>query len=764
MITEGQQRAIRELRRLNAAAPNMFELVIEPHVVDDGWLVVIIGLRLGPIELRAGGLDLREREEFILLIPPGFPFDLPYLGVAHNRFAGFPHVIWGKTICLYQSSVEWNPSDGLFGFFDRLRLWLARAAINDMDPIEGPLEPPHHVVDGSQMPFVIRANAPCQPGESWLGLAILEKHTNRTELIGWNDLSGEWPTQKDLAFAVILPDTLPMEFPQNGKELFQEIEKAGIPREQLIRDLGLATILTPEGEPIYLVVGLPMRRAADGTQRLHIAVWLTEANRASALRHVLPAGTDTEEIRNLRADLCEALRSVFELSTIKWCRILEDRSEIVVRRDKGTPIAWFDSKKVLILGCGALGSWIAEIIARAKAFSIDLVDDKIVKPGVLARQNFEMADIGSNKAVALSNRLSSVVLGCAITSHAQEAHNFIMDDKDRFFKYDIVLDCTASSIFQMKLERDWGLFDGCTAPIVSFVIDAQANHSLAVLVPRGCPAGIWDSYLWLKHQMCISGGSPEIINAFYSERVAELMFQPEPGCSDPTFVGSTADIVGLASNALNIVSKNLVDGHLGLGLALSAPGVSEEIKLIDTFESPLFHNTMAGEYRIRISDNVLTEARRWVRYNKQIRSESHETGGLLWGMWDDSVKVIWVYDLSGPPSDSRHERGHFICGIEGTLEEHKRRFLLTHGVCGFIGYWHTHPNSPSIQSNFDITNMAQLVSTLGQNQKRALMLIFGRAQHAPMVGIYVYESQSLTNKSDLVSVGTSQIAIEELIA
>ena len=112
MTTAGQQRAIQELERLSSIDPNEFELIDEPHQYEN-WLLATVSIRLGLIEQRAGGLDLREREQFILWIPSDFPFNRPHLTVSHERFAGFPHVTWKHSICLYQSSIEWTPSDGL---------------------------------------------------------------------------------------------------------------------------------------------------------------------------------------------------------------------------------------------------------------------------------------------------------------------------------------------------------------------------------------------------------------------------------------------------------------------------------------------------------------------------------------------------------------------------------------------------------------------------------------------------------------------------
>jgi len=762
-MTEGQQRAVRELRRLSAVKPNTIELIGDPLVDDTNSLIARLTIQLGAMDVTADGLDLREREEFILLVPHDFPFRKPIVVVDHLRFAGFPHVIWGNILCIYQSDLEWNPSDGLYGFFDRLNMWLGRAAINDMDPVEGPLEPPHHVTDFSQIPFIICANAPCLPGESWMGLAILKKYPNRIELVGWNDLSGELQEESHLAFAIVLPSPLPMEFPSNGKDLFIELEKAGMQRERIIQNLALASLLTRDGDPIHLVVGLPMRRNANGSPRLHIDVWTCDSEKADSLRMTLPKGMDSAEIGQLREDLSDTLLSVFECSTIKWCKVFEDRNEIVVRRDNGTPLSWIAGKRVLVLGCGAIGSWVAEMVARAMPKEIHLVDNSIVKPGILARQNFVRDDIGSNKADALAQRLKMIGQDSTITSHEIEAHAFITSGIDGFRDFDLVLDCTASSIFQMKIERDWSQFDGRTPPILSMIIDAQAKQCLCTLTPKNAIGGIWHSYMWLKWQLCNNGRNPELVTSFYSDRAVKKLFQPEPGCSDPTFVGSMADVINLASGAMNIGLENDPSFSSGFGAGFSATERRGTLNPTHKTALPKAQVLQAGNYRVYIHDEIFETAREFVKQNNHTRSKKHETGGLLWGFWDDAVKVILIFDLTGPPQDSEHNPAHFLCGVKGTEDEHNHRADLTHGACGFIGLWHTHPDLPSRQSLTDMTNMTSFVSSFAHNQKRCLMLIFGRNGENPTAGFYVYESNSLSDSSESISVGESQITLKTAI-
>lgn len=761
-MTVGQERAVRELERLSSLYPDGFEATVL-NETSNGWLAAEISLRLGPMETRPGGLDFRERENFILMIPPDFPFDIPSLKVTHNRFAGFPHVNWATNICLYQSKVEWNPSDGLYGLFERFWIWLRRAALNDMDPAEGPLHPPVHIPDREMVPFVIRANTPVEAGKYWLGVVELESFPNRIELVSWNDLNGEWPDKQYLGLAIVLPDLLPVEFPERGKDFFAELIKQGIDKQRVLRDLRIAALLTPKEEHAYVVLAMPMRRSTDGKPRHHVAVWAIDPENAQRLRNAAPSSDDHSELSAVKEEMNELIYKIFELMPIKWCPVMEDRSEIVLRRDVGTPVAWFSGKNVLVLGCGALGSWAAEIITRANPSLIHLVDNSIVKPGLLARQNFRLEDIGLNKAEALAKRIQSLTSSTSIQFFRREAHSFISENPERINQYDVILDCTASAIFQMKCERDWKIYQGRTPHLISLVIDAKARHCLGVVLDQNSLGGIWDAYVKLKQRLCLDGNYKEIVSSFYSDRSVEDLFQPEPGCSDPTFSGSTADVLNLVSSALNIAVPLLESDSIPFGIAFSSLTQKVKSGAVNGVNLSSVKEVQVGQYQVRLSSNIFREAQAWVKQNNRLRSRRHETGGLLWGLWDDAVGIVWVFDASGPPPDSLHDPGHFVCGVRGTVDEYNKRSKLSHGSISFIGFWHTHPDIPSYQSHTDIEGMTGLVSIIGQNKKRSLMLIFGRTGGQPTAGVYIYESQGITGMSEMVSIGMAQIELESSI-
>src|SRR3546814_10991725 len=63
-------------------------------------------------------------------------------------------------------------------------------------------------------------------------------------------------------------------------------------------------------------------------------------------------------------------------ATVRWCTVLENRPEIVIRRDIESHTSQLRDKRVLLFGCGALGSAIAECALRAGADRKSVVEGK----------------------------------------------------------------------------------------------------------------------------------------------------------------------------------------------------------------------------------------------------------------------------------------------------------------------------------------------------------------------------------------------------
>src|SRR5258708_34127289 len=98
-----------------------------------------------------------------------------------------------------------------------------RAARNEMDPVEGPLEPPHFITDTSQVPVVVRCNVPAAAGERWIGWSLLNKRPNRIELTAWKEFADGPPLFQATRLAIILATPLPLKCPIRGARFFREL-------------------------------------------------------------------------------------------------------------------------------------------------------------------------------------------------------------------------------------------------------------------------------------------------------------------------------------------------------------------------------------------------------------------------------------------------------------------------------------------------------------------------------------------------------------
>jgi len=126
-LAECSDGAIEVLATASGAGTTTFTVSLDTHGISTG----------------TDGIKLRDREKFDLIVSETFPYQHPTVNVSHRRWAGTPHVQWGRVLCLYAApSVEWNPSDGMRGLISRLMVWLQRAAEGTLDPEGQPLHPP----------------------------------------------------------------------------------------------------------------------------------------------------------------------------------------------------------------------------------------------------------------------------------------------------------------------------------------------------------------------------------------------------------------------------------------------------------------------------------------------------------------------------------------------------------------------------------------------------------------------------------------------
>jgi integrative and conjugative element protein (TIGR02256 family) len=742
-MTGGQAFALWQLREVVAADPGCVEIEnIEEPTAKNSLLWVKLSIRIGAIPRVQEGLPLRERETFYIAVPSDFPLQKPEVRVSHTRFAGKPHVQWSRYLCLFQASTEWNPSDGMFGLLDRLDYWLRKGALNQLDPEGEPLHPPAVYTDLSiGKPFIPRVNTPPFEGRFWLGLAGINDFPNHVEITEWHDLE-TLPANGTFAMALLFGSPLPWEYPKKVAALFRECERQGVGKEFLFKILKAASSLTPEGQPLYMILGAPMRGVAGGLRKQHLSVWAISAVAAESIKLTIGQMGDTAELSKLREDFERLLIGVLEDMPISWCPVLEARSEVTVRRDEESPLAYFRNKSVSVWGCGALGAPIAIHLCRAGARRLILRDKAVVTPGILVRQPYFDDDLCKAKVEALKNQLLRIRSDIEVEALPSDIEVLLSTPQQNWSDgADLVIDATASDLVRRRLEIIWHRSQSSHVPIASLMWDRTAMRLITAVVGPQFSGGTWDVLRKAKIEILRDASLKGFADAFFPAEIKERPFQPEPGCSEPTFVGSSSDSAGLAAVGLNIIARQLnnVAVDSAISTLFAQPVVSD---IVSAGPRPIELSAdfvlLLEDHQVRISQSAMKEIGAWVNQNRRTRAGDVETGGLLWGEWDDATRIVWVTDACGPPPDSMHSAEHFICGVIGTKEEHDARVRLTRRSVGYIGMWHTHPTSRALPSDTDFLGMHRILTAGDLPPRKNLLLIFGRGLGKDAVGAFLF--------------------------
>lgn len=788
-MSEGQRLALDQLRELVAVSGGAIGMPAGPAAADgDGWLQAWISLDCAETPHAPGGLRLRNRERFVVLVPVGFPFDVPVVLVPHRRWAGTPHVQWGLQLCLYAApSVEWVPADGMFGLIERLTVWLERAALGELDPDDQPLHPPVAYISGDTGVVVVRADLgelapaasssgrrqlgaapasgtqPSGPASYRLVVGITEARTgDRFDLVEWVSryewlrrfTAGELPAVREGrpvagTLAVLTDRELSFEYPKQAATLVAALEGLGVPRDELFAAIGevgavnyeLARHRAGNGPvspaELHVFVGTPSRRLQAGVLRQHLVCWRFDQVGRLVAENIIYAGADHAGLAQLGEAARKLLPGWVARAETSWVRVMEARVEVTVRRDANSSADWVRGRRVLVLGCGALGGPIVEFCVRAGAAEVCAIDNDVVTPGVLVRQPYTDADIGVPKALALATRLNRIRPDQPVRPVVGAAQAVLLADDAPPPAADIVIDATADSAVASLLELRRSRSRSAWPPVLSVMIGHDARRGLATITKTEATGAGRDLLrrLALAARGQYADRLEDIAADFFPAEPRTATFQPEPGCSSPTFTGSAADLAALAGHLFDTGLRALADEGPS---ETAEPMVAAAIRLDACADGRMrptvtwlgWPNDQACKdggsgYEIRISQPTMTRMRAEVRRGARLRGANIETGGLLLGQVDDACRCIWVDDVSGPPPDSLLSAVHFDHGIEGVEELIAYHRARTGRLTTFVGMWHSHPYGAAEPSRTDKAAMAALVTPVADGPRRALIVIVG---------------------------------------
>lgn len=204
-------------------------------------------------------------------------------------------------------------------------------------------------------------------------------------------------------------------------------------------------------------------------------------------------------------------------------------------------------KKIALVGLGAIGSMVAESIARSGISYIGLWDGDLVEPGNICRSAYSLPDLGESKAWTISERIRAINpyvknvnshggwdlydRNYPVFQNGSFYDNINYKDQEEVVKeikgYDLVIDCTGNN--EMLHFLSYAIPE---SDVISLCITNHANELVCVSSADGNPFELRKAYLSRIEQDTKN---------FYVEGT---------GCYSPTFLACNCDIASLVNLAL----------------------------------------------------------------------------------------------------------------------------------------------------------------------------------------------------------------------
>lgn len=577
-LTSWQKHLLAELKALAQQRPDDIQVRGRPTLDPDDEAVLRFALRTADIPHHEGGLQLQDTEEFILRLRPS-AYSLPAIDVDHTRFLGYPHVLAGQRLCIYlDPSREWQPTLGVAGLLTRLWDWLVDAAAGNFKASTAMYHAvggvPHQADDTPTI--VIREPGPAKRHQT---ARLIARSSQRY------DLTYSPGTDGHRIPVITLATALPFGAASTFALLFALLDDPYLDRLE-----GRPPRIAPQSRAFLTALLASAVRNHDDTEQYFI---LAVPHPAGGPPHLLGGRLPVPTANALRTVAHQrGVGVVLDLAKInteipiEWCRMSDERPEVTTRRDDGRPVNGFQGKIVHIWGCGGLGSWIAEFIARAGASEITACDPGIITGGLLVRQNYVEDDIGGSKAEALASRLRAIRDDLTVT--VAEGH--LPEDPTSCLAADLIIDATVNNGITSCIDAL------ATAPtrkalIAQIATDARSGTlGLVVLCAANAGATVSDIDQDAGRTIQCDSGL-ELYHGLWQEPSDDDELIPTRGCSVPTFHGSAADLAAVAATLVNLIGSHLQQPE-------SAVSGTHLIALPHAASGPRHHFLPAGTHAI----------------------------------------------------------------------------------------------------------------------------------------------------------------------
>jgi len=315
--------------------------------------------------------------------------------------------------------------------------------------------------------------------------------------------------------------------------------RAALQSPGFLTTLVASAVRNPDGAEQYFILAVPHPACGPA----HLLGGRLPASAANALRRIAAKHGTAITLDPSKID---------PNIPIEWCNVSDEREEVTTRRDDSRPVNGFRGKVVHIWGCGGLGSWIAEFIARAGTSHITLCDPGVITGGLLVRQNYVEDDIGHSKAAALARRLTAIRDDLTV----DVADGMIPYNTASFLAANLILDATVGIRVTQYLDA-LAVANDRRALIAQISTDTKSGTlGILHLCAPGSPLNLTEIDQHASN-LVINDGELELYHGLWQEPLDGHEIRPTRGCSVPTFHGSSADLAAVAATLVTFLGTHL---------------------------------------------------------------------------------------------------------------------------------------------------------------------------------------------------------------
>lgn len=402
--------------------------------------------------------------------------------------------------------------------------------------------------------------------------------------------------------------------------------------------------------------------------------------------------------------------------------------------------------KLLLMGCGALGSKIGIHLARAGLNDITLVDHDWLSPHNLTRHALYADSVGKNKATELEKVIRGIYLdgGEHINAVAisDNVFSILNSDTAGIKGTNLIVDATASV---SVLDRLISFNEKTNTPVVRCEIAHQGKLGLMLVEGLGRSPNIGELRASLYDLALDDVRIEGWLTSFKSDENDELGAGLEDitiglGCSSPT-MKIADDTISFHASTQAMTIRNLFtnQSHYPSGIHISyvdngnLPQFSSTFISVEKYRSPVSSHT--SNWTVRIKRSLCD-----MLVQKTKDATPNETGGLLIGYIDMKRRIIYVTRQIEPPPDSVGWPYAFKMGVNEIPEKIGIFLQKSGGLIGYVGEWHSHPSGSNRLSSTDRAAIQQISSALDKINRPTFTMI------VTPNGCYPYVFPSKTNK------------------